>query len=210
MNHDSTSEAVGRTLRPESATIHFANDPLAVRHFLREGGFDIAEFQAITSGDGGAVLRFARHHGWPVCLRSTRGAQRRCDVRVVRPCTDLDQIWAKTAEEQWLVDAYEPLALELTVTIAQRPSGHRVVYPVYATDRSYRQPRQMSAEADPINDRATAIANSIVEGIDATGILTVKLLATRDGRLLVDDFAHGPYDVEETGVSGGEDPLRCA
>lgn len=190
------------TLRPNPSTIRLAHDPLAARYLLQNCGYDVAQFEQIDSGDTGAVARFARRHGWPVRLSTARWGTVSPDVHLVRPFSLLDQVWTDSGQ-RWLLEACEPLAPQLTVVIARSPSGQHIVYPVTATTQQDSQPHRRLPIAESITDRAIATAKSIVDGLDTTGIATVKFLHCRDGRLLVDDFTYGPEAGPLAGVPTG-------
>jgi len=190
--YSALKEAAGPTLRPNPSTIRVAHDPLAARYVLQDCMFDFAEFEEIDSGDTEAVARFARHHGWPVRLRAASWGTTEPAVHLVRPYSRLDQVWADTFGQLWLLEACEPLAPQLCVVIARRPAGEQFVCSVIATDTQDCRPRRTVPVAATIAERAIATATSIVDGLDATGIVTVQFLHSRDGRLLVDDVTYGP------------------
>lgn len=180
----------GPKLRPNAPTIRLAHDPLAARYLLQDCGYDIAHFEEIDSGDTWAVTRFARQHGWPVRLSTARWGTVRPDVHLVRPYSELDGLWGDSGQ-LWLLEACHPLASQLTVAIARRPSGHQTADAVSATTQPDFQPHRLVPTAKSITERAIRTATSIVDGLNTTGISTVKFLHCRDGRLLVDDFNYG-------------------
>ncbi len=180
----------GRTVRPNAATRRVTTDPLAARRLLSECGFDLAPFKEIDARDARAVVRFAQRHGWPVRLSTARREQTSSNVHIVRPFTVLDHVWASSTERRWLIEACEPTAPELTVTVVRRPSGQRIVYPVIATTPDGGASLLMDAATET---RARSIATAIVDGLDATGVITVALVCSRDGRLVVDDVTQGPF-----------------
>ncbi|MEO5901582.1 MAG: ATP-grasp domain-containing protein, partial [Ilumatobacteraceae bacterium] len=171
---------------------------LAARHMLQNCMVDFAEYEEIESGDTEAVARFARHHGWPVRLSAARWGTTRPDVHLVRPYTALDQVWADAPGRLWLLETHEPLAPQLAVVIARRPSGEQVVCPAIATGERDCQPRRPVPVAASIIDRALTTATSIVGALDATGIVNVTFLHSHDGRLLVDELTYGPEPSPES------------
>ena len=196
------AQDAGPRLRPNPSTIRLAHDPLAARYALQDCGYDVAEFEEIGSGDAGAVTRFARQHGWPVRLSTARWGTVCPEVHLLRPYSLLDQVWTDSAQ-LWMLEACEPSAPQLTVVIARSPSGRHILYPVTATAQHDSQPHRRLPIAESITDHAIATAKSIVDGLDTTGIATVKFLHCRDGRLLVDDFTHGPEADPPFGVPTG-------
>ena len=181
----------GPKLRPNPSTIRLAHDPLAARYLLQDSGYGVADFEEIDSGDTWAVTRFARQHGWPIRMSTARWGTIRPQIHLVRPYSELDQMWTDSGE-LWLLEACEPLAPQVTVIIARRPSGHYMTYPVIAsTQADFLAHRQLPI-TQSITDRAITTAKSIVDWLDTTGIATVKFVYHRDGRLLVDDFTYSP------------------
>ena len=194
-------DAAARKLRPNSSTVHLARDPLAARSVFQDWGFEVAEFEEIDSGDTEAVERFGRRHGWPVRLRAARWGPTGPAVHVVRPYSVLDQAWADSNGQRWLLEAYEPLAAGLAVVIARRPSGQQVVYPVLANAEHDCRPGAQAPFAASLEEHAISTANSIVDRLDATGIIIVRFSCGQDGRLLVDDIADGPdVSLEDSGA----------
>lgn len=189
------------TLRPSPSTIRVAHDPLAARYELQECVYDFADFEEIDSGDTEAVNRFAHHYGWPVRLRAAHWGITAPAVHLLRPYTRLDPLWAETIGQLWLLEAYEPIATRVSVAIARRPSGQHVICSVAATVARDCRPHQRLPLAASISDRATTTASSIVEGLDAAGIVTVSFLHSHDGRLLVDDITYGPVSTLVTGAA---------
>jgi 5-(carboxyamino)imidazole ribonucleotide synthase len=181
-----------RRLQPNASALHLSHDPLAARYVFQDSGFAVAEFEEVDSGDTDAVERFGRRHGWPVRLRGARWGSAEPAVHLVWPFSALDQAWADSGGQLWLLEAYEPLAPRIAVVIARRPSGQQVVYPVIAdTERNCRPPHLLPLAA-ALEEHAISTAKSIADGLDATGIVTVRFLFGHDGRLLVDDFVCGP------------------
>ncbi len=197
-------EAAGPALRPNSATIRVAHDPLAARYVLQDCVFDFADFEEIDSGDTEAVNRFAQHHGWPVRLRTAQWGTFEPQVHVARPYSVLEEVWADNTGQLWLLETCQPLAPQLTVVVARRPCGQQLVCSVIATAGQGRQPRCTAQAAAAIRERAIVTAMSIVDGLDAAGIVSVRLLHSRDGRLLVDDVTCGPENHPVTNASNGQ------
>jgi len=185
--------AAGLALRPNPPTIRVAHDPLAARYVLQDCLFDFAEFEEVDSGDTEAVARFAQHHGWPVRLRAARWGTTEPAVHLLRPYSALDHVWgADVSGKLWLLEACEPLAPQLAVVIARRPSGQQLVCSVIETNEQDCRPQRRLPVTTSIATRSTATATAIVDGLDATGIVTVKFLLSSDGRLLVEDITYGP------------------
>ena len=94
-----------------------------------------------SPGQTGAAIR-PYDHGWPVPLRAARRGTSEPAVHLVQPSSSLDQVWADTVGQRWLLEGHEPMAPQLTVVIARRPSGEQFVCPVNATDTQACRPRR--------------------------------------------------------------------
>ena len=90
-----------------------------------------------------------------------------------------------------------PLALELSVLVARRPSGETTVFPP-AINHHERQVLAWSYTpadlADDVVLRAEAIARHIAEALSLEGILAVEMFLLEDGRLLVNELAPRPHN----------------
>ena len=185
-------DVADRKLRPNSSAIHLAHEPLAARYVFRDCGFDVAEFAEVDSGDDEGVQRFARQHGWPVRLRPSHWGLGVPAVHGVRPHSVLDQVWAGSSAQRWLLETWEPLAPQLAVVTARRPSGGQAVLGVIANPAHDCQSRGEMPVSASIRERAVSTTKSIADGLNATGIVTVQFVCSSDGRLLVDGFTYGP------------------
>ena len=185
-------DVADRKLRPNSSTIHLAHDPLAARYAFHDCGFEVAEFEEVDAGADGDVQLFGRKHGWPVRLRPSRWGLERTADSVVRPYSGLDHVWAGNSARRWLLETWIPLAPHVTVVLARRPSGQQAIHAVTSTLQNELGPRREVLLAGSIRERAISTARSIVDGLDATGIVTVQLVHCPDGRLIVDDLTCGP------------------
>jgi len=188
------------TVRPGLAIIRLSHDPLAARYFLHDLGYDVAVFEEVDSGDTWALTRFSRQHGWPVRLSSPRWAGTGRTVRLVRPYTELEQIW-DTDGNLWLMEACEPLAPQLSVVLTRRPSGDQQTCSVTVTTQEDFLPRRRLQLPGSVARQAVRVAGAVADELDAVGLLTVKFLHTRDGRLLIDDLAYGASAAVPLGMS---------
>lgn len=183
---------VDRKLRPNSSTIHLAHDPLAARYVFRDCGFEVAEFEEVDRGDDERVQHFGRHHGWPVRLRPPCWGLDGPVAHVVQPCSDLEQVWANSRAQRWLLETWAPLAPHLAVAVARRPTGDQNVLGVQATPAHHCRSRAEAPISTSVRERAVSTTRSIVDGLDSTGVVTVHFICGTDGRLLVDGFTYGP------------------
>ena len=190
--------AAGHVIRPEPGAKRLAQDKGHARQILSTAGFSVPAFAVVDAGDRGALERFAADHGWPVVVKAPRGGYDGRGVAVV-DAGDLDGSVSRlpASDGQWLLEAMVPIAVELAVVVARRPSGWWSAYPVVETVQQDGICRElvMPARIPPaLAERATALAVSVAQGSCATGILAVELFLTTNGDLVVNELAARPHN----------------
>lgn len=207
----------GHVVRPEPMAKRLAQDKRHARRILEQAGFAVPPFAVVDAGDGPALERFAHEHGWPVVVKAPRGGYDGRGVAVVHRADCSERLEALPASDgQWLLEAMVPIALELAVLVARRPSGWWSAYPVVETVQCEGICRElvMPARIPPeIAERATALAVAVAQGIDATGILAVEFFLTTSGELVVNELAARPHNsghatIEASRTSQFENHLR--
>ncbi len=189
--------AAGHQVRPNAVAKRVAQDKAFARSTLARADFPVPPFLVTDAGSFDAVEAFARENGWPLVLKAPRGGYDGRGVEVVRDRAALAASPLAGSQTCWLLEAMVPIAVELAVLVARRPSGWWSTYPVVETVqedgicRELVMPARIPVE---VADRAAALAVSLAEGIDATGILAVEFFVTTDGELLVNEIAARPHN----------------
>jgi 5-(carboxyamino)imidazole ribonucleotide synthase len=186
-------ERRGHVLRPSAAAVHLAQDKLHARETMQRLGIPVPAFSGVTDADD--VARFAEAHGWPVVLKARSGGY---DGRGVWVLDDLAAVQDVLAHDgDYLVEALVPIATELAVVTARRPSGEQGTYPVVETIQEDGICNELVMPArvpDEVADAARDLADGLVEDIDATGIVAVELFLTETGELVVNELALRPHN----------------
>ncbi|MCC5951464.1 MAG: 5-(carboxyamino)imidazole ribonucleotide synthase [Acidimicrobiia bacterium] len=189
----------GHSVRPHAAALALAQDKLAARRSLGRAGFAVPAFAELSVGDVDGIERFATQHGWPVVLKAPSGGYDGRGVTVLRNRVDAVAAAGSFGSPcgRWLVEQHIDIATELAVLVARRPSGWWRAYPVVETVQDDGICTELLVPAqipDELARRATSLAVSVVEGIDATGICAVELFVTTDGELVVNELALRPHN----------------
>lgn len=188
---------VGRTLRPEPGIVALAADRVASREVLARADLPVAAFAVVPAGRGMAVEAFAGQHGWPVVLKSPTRVPDGHRVDLIWRPSDLAASGVAQGSHRWLLEELLPVAAELVVVVARRPSGWWRTYPVAEVVHREGTWREVVAPAR-ITPRqagdAARLAVTIANGIDAVGILTVEVFLTAGGHLVVNGFDLGPQE----------------
>jgi 5-(carboxyamino)imidazole ribonucleotide synthase len=196
----------GHVVRPGPATLALAQDKALARRQLAAAGFPVPVHQVIDAGDTEAVASFAAMHGWPIVCKWPTGGYDGRGVVVVHSLDDLPAVVSEpAAPTEWLLEECVPIATELAVLVARRPSGWLATYPLIETTQVDGICRElvMPAVVPPaLEDEARDLAVSLADGIDAVGILAVELFVTGDGRLLVNELATRPHNSGHATLDG--------
>ena len=190
--------AAGCCVRPSPAAASVVGDRLQARHALADAGVPVPAF---TEAAGGGTLahraieEFAREHGWPVVLKAPRGGYDRHSVEVVADRGAVGASHLAATRGRLLIEAAVPFAVELVVVVARRPSGWWATYPIVEVVRNDRSGQEVVMPArvpGAVADQAAALAKSLADGLDVAGILTLQLLLTADGELVVNEVTTLP------------------
>lgn len=199
--HLETLARAGHVVRPGPAALRFAQDKLHARRELARLGFPVPAF--VDVGDVSDVAGFADEHGWPVVLKARVGGY---DGRGVEIASDVEQAAAVLAAGgAWLAEALVPIATEVAVVTARRPSGGHATYPVVETVQAggicveLVMPARVHAAAAAA---AIDLADRIADAIGVAGILAVELFITPDDDVVVNEVATRPHNSGHASIEG--------
>ena len=194
--------AAGVTVRPGPDALLFAQDKIAMRERLAELGIPVPDWARVeTSAD---VDAFLADHGGRAVLKTARGGYDGKGVKVVRSADEA---------AEWLADGH-PLLVEelvefrreLAQSVARRPSGDIVAWPVVESVQRGGVCSEVIAPAPRAAGNvariASEIAHTIAEQLNVTGVLAVELFETPDERLLVNELAMRPHNTGHWTIDG--------
>lgn len=115
-----------------------------------------------------------------------------------RTPTAVDEAWdALSASDGLLVESFVPFVAEAAVTVARRADGEAVVYPVV---RSEHRDHRLHAATVPAGlpeateAEAQRVARAAIAALGVTGVATVEVFITGEGRVLVNEVAPRPHN----------------
>jgi 5-(carboxyamino)imidazole ribonucleotide synthase len=160
--------------------------------------------------DAAGLGRFLEAHGGIAVVKTPRGGYDGKGVRVVRDASAADD-WFAANGTGLLVEQFVPFRRELAQQVARRPSGEIAGWPLVETVQKdgvcaeVIAPAPLPEAAGRVGDLATealAIATTIAEGLDVTGVLAVELFETERGGLLVNELAMRPHNSGHWTIDG--------
>ncbi len=191
-------EEEGYLLRPSPRALRFACDKIYARRTLAALGDPLIALPKFTTASSiEAIEAFVEHSRWPIIAKSASGGY---DGRGVHTCNDpaeACELLSASGDKEWLIEEHLDLAAEFALLLARSPSGELAVYPPIGTTQHDGICRELTMPADlpaAVIASADKIARSVITTINATGICAVEFFLTRDGRLLLNEFALRPHN----------------
>ena len=191
----------GHRLRPAAQALAISHDNLTTRRLFSNLGhlsIPMANFAPACIEADAAV--FGANNGWPVVLKAMNPTGSDHGAQILDTPDDARRLLPKTcnnAEPAWVLEEYLDLAVEFTVLVARRPSGEITCYPPIGKNRSASGRSEVIIPAPlPAVTAATAsrLAESIISGINGTGICAVEFFWTADNRLILNKLSLRPHN----------------
>ncbi|HEY9521717.1 MAG TPA: 5-(carboxyamino)imidazole ribonucleotide synthase, partial [Thermopolyspora sp.] len=200
--------AAGVAVRPGPDALLYAQDKLLMRRRLTELGVPVPDWAAVESAEELGV--FLADHGGRAVVKPARGGYDGHGVRMVADAHDADDWFAILAEDAnggaLLVEELVSFKRELAQSVARRPSGEIIAWPVVESVQHDGVCAEVIAPAPFVSvkvaDAASDIAYTIAERLGVTGVLAVELFETTDERLLVNELAMRPHNTGHWTIDG--------
>ncbi|MDY0944473.1 5-(carboxyamino)imidazole ribonucleotide synthase [Frigoribacterium sp. CFBP9039] len=211
-DHEHVPQDVLRTLVDAGVAVHpspealaVAQDKIVMRRRLSELGLPVPDWAAVR--DAEALGRFLAEHGGSAVVKTARGGYDGKGVRVVREADGADDWFADLADgEALLVEELVDFRRELAQSVARRPSGQIVAWPLVESVQSDGVCAEVIAPAPKsagrLAEAAEAIARTVAERLGVTGVLAVELFETDDDRLLINELAMRPHNTGHWTIDG--------
>jgi 5-(carboxyamino)imidazole ribonucleotide synthase len=214
-DHEHVPQAVLRELvdagvqvHPGPAALAVAQDKIEMRRTLTELGIPVPDWAAVQDQD--ELRAFLDEHGGRAVVKTARGGYDGKGVRVVSAPDQVDDWFLALAEvgagEALLAEELVAFTRELAQSVARRPSGEIVAWPVVETIQRDGVCAEVIAPAPDsagrIADMAESIAVRVAEELGVTGVLAVELFQTDDERILVNELAMRPHNTGHWSIDG--------
>lgn len=201
-------EDAGVAVRPGSAALAVAQDKIVMRERLTALGVAVPDWAAVH--DAAELDRFVAEHGGRAVVKTPRGGYDGKGVRVVSGSADVEDWLLAAAEaagdQALLVEELVPFTRELAQSVARRPSGEVVAWPLVETVQRDGVCAEVIAPAPEsigrLADVAEETAVRIATELGVTGVLAVELFQTADERILVNELAMRPHNTGHWTIDG--------
>ncbi len=201
-------EGKGIAVRPGSGALQFAQDKLLMRERLAELGVPIPDWEAVA--EPAELDSFISAHGGTAVVKTARGGYDGKGVRVVSSSVEVEDWFAFLAEDghggRLLVEEFVEFRREIAQSVARRPSGQVVPWPLVESIQKDGVCAEVIAPAPHQSPRlsevSAEIAVKIAEGLGVVGVLAVELFETLDERVLVNELAMRPHNSGHWSIEG--------
>lgn len=191
----------GIAVRPGPSALRHAQDKLVMRRRLADLGLPQPDWARVT--DVAELAAFLADHGGVGVLKTPTGGYDGKGVRFLHSAEAAGD-WFETGE--LLVEEAVDFRRELAQSVARRPSGEIVAWPVVESVQRGGVCAEVIApaprSAGRLADVASDIAHSLAAELDVTGVLAVELFETTDERLLVNELAMRPHNTGHWSIDG--------
>ncbi|HIW98925.1 MAG TPA: 5-(carboxyamino)imidazole ribonucleotide synthase [Candidatus Nesterenkonia stercoripullorum] len=208
-------EAEGIAMHPKPAALTYAQDKLRMRAAVDGLGLPNPAWAEVRSVQ--ELTDFAQQHGWPVVLKTPRGGYDGKGVRVVRDhaAAEQTQDWfdraAASGTSGLLAEEAVPFVRELSAQVARSASGEIRSYPVVESTQTDGVCDEVIAPAPhtaaELLEHSAAIAATVAEKLDVTGMLAVELFEVGGGGsmapgIYVNELAMRPHNSGHWSMDG--------
>lgn len=195
-------EGEGHRLRPPARALAVVVDKRAQRRLADRLGLPQPPWRAVSSA--AEVADFAARHGWPVVVKAARGGYDGRGVRIVASPERLGEALAELPGEL-LVEAFVPIAKEVSQVVARSASGEVVAWPLVETVQRDGVCTVLLYPAEvPAAVEATAreAALAVAEALDAAGVVAMECFLSDSGGLLMNELAVRPHNTGHWTIEG--------
>lgn len=203
----------GVSVHPQPSALFVAQDKLVMRERLSALGLPVPDWARLETP---ADLRaFLDEHGGRCVVKTARGGYDGKGVRVVSSSSEVDDWFAAlgsvdeagaTIGDALLAEELVSFRRELAQSVARRPSGDIVAWPVVESIQRDGVCAEVIAPAPDsagrVADMAEEIARTVAASLDVTGVLAVELFETDDDRILINELAMRPHNTGHWSIDG--------
>ncbi|MBT2503070.1 5-(carboxyamino)imidazole ribonucleotide synthase [Curtobacterium sp. ISL-83] len=198
----------GVAVHPGPDALAVAQDKLVMRRRLTDLGLPVPDWAAVH--DAAELGAFLDAHGGRAVVKTARGGYDGKGVRVVTDASGADDWFIALAEvgagEALLAEELVPFTRELAQSVARRPSGQVVAWPLVQTEQRDGVCAEVIAPAPDsagrLADAAESLAVRVAEELGVTGVLAVELFQTADERILINELAMRPHNTGHWSIDG--------
>jgi 5-(carboxyamino)imidazole ribonucleotide synthase len=192
-------EQEGVRVFPQPKLIRMVQDKGLQKTFYKENGIPTSDFHLLKSKADLADYR----DFFPCVQKLRKGGYDGKGVQVLKDPDQLDQAF----DAPNLIEDFVDFEKELSVIVSRNEAGEIASYPIVELEFNPEanlveflfSPADVSKE---IEQKAAAIAQSLIQKMELVGILAVEMFLTKDGEILVNEIAPRPHNSGHQSIEG--------
>jgi len=185
---------------PSSAVLEIKQSREAEKTFLSGRGFPVPKFWILKDGKGLDAL--AGKHA--LVAKLSRGGYDGKGLFIIKTPHDYEAVRADLAQDV-VAEQFVPFEKEISVVCARDRHGNTAFFPVVENvhDNGILLSTLAPARIDAsVAARAQTIAQDLAHALDLVGVLCVELFLTKEGDLLINEFAPRPHNSGHYSMDG--------
>ena len=182
-------------LRPGAKALHISQNRLREKQFFAANGLPVTEFAEVNSLDD--LKTALAKIGTPAILKTASSGYDGKGQQFIRQPEEADAAWETVGNQPCILEGFVDFERELSVVAARGMDGSFVHYGLIENDHRNHILDVSIAPADippSVAADAIAIADTVMAGLDAVGVVTVELFLISNGRFRLNEIAPRPHN----------------
>ncbi len=190
---DSVLENLSAPVYPPLEALRLKKSRIEEKTFLYKRGFPVPSFRPATLKE---LKETIKDFSLPVIVKSERLGYDGKGQYKIEKIQDLEEIYKNhSAEERFIVEEYVDFLMEVSTIAVRNTKGEIRVYPV--TKNVHSRGILLYNHVEDVEDfkkEIEEIAKSLSEELSIVGLLAVEFFITKDGKVLINEFAPRPHN----------------
>jgi 5-(carboxyamino)imidazole ribonucleotide synthase len=216
----------GICFRPRLEALAPLLDKYDQRCYLKKIGLPQPEFWTLEGEVGKEELIFPASSGqplnlseldFPLVLKARRHGYDGQGTFIIKDRSNLEEVWQQLKYSPVLLEEFIGFERELAVIAARSVTGEVLVYPVVETQQEEQVCRRVFVPAEislAVVEEINAIAQTLLNSLQAVGVFGIELFLTTDGKVLVNEVSprthnSGHFTLDACETSQFEQQLRA-
>ncbi|MBD2258721.1 5-(carboxyamino)imidazole ribonucleotide synthase [Pseudanabaena sp. FACHB-2040] len=210
--------AKGTVFYPQLNVLALVLDKFDQRSYFDRIGLPNPRFVSLNSeADLPDLATFAAAVGFPLVLKTRRLGYDGYGTFILKTLDDLQATWQRLDYPPVLIEEFVPFTHELAVMVARSEAGEVAIYPTVETQQVNQVCRRVFAPAavsPDVEAQVQRIARTLVDQLQAVGIIGIEFFLTPEGKVLINEIAprthnSGHYTLDACATSQFEQQLRA-
>ena len=195
----------GHTIYPSVSSLKTIQNKYSQNMVLQNGGVPTPKFEMVENTE--QIRAVAQKFGYPLMLKSTMGGYDGKGNALIRDESEVEIAFAQLGGGtlELMAEEFVPFEKEISIVAVRAIDGSRTIYPVAenAHKNSILDTTIVPARiSDKATERATEIADKVMEIFDGVGTFCVEMFVMNDGSVSVNEVAPRPHNSGHYTIEG--------